>query len=56
MAKPDDLLISALHGTAMRRATEQGSMAEAVAELRDIAAGRMIFWPRLPGWPLASGP
>ena len=40
MAKPDDLLISALHGTAMRRATEQGSMAEAVVELREIAAGR----------------
>jgi hypothetical protein len=40
MATPDDLLISALHGTAMRLATQQGSMADAISELRALAAGR----------------
>lgn len=40
MASRDNLLISALHGTAMRRATEQSSIAEAVAELRELAGGR----------------
>jgi hypothetical protein len=40
MAKKDDLHISALHGTAMKLATEGGSMDDAVAELREIAGGR----------------
>lgn len=40
MAKPDVLHISALHGTAMKLATEQGSMTDAIQELRGIAAGR----------------
>lgn len=40
MATRDNLLISALHGTAMRRASEQGSMADAIDELRELAGGR----------------
>jgi hypothetical protein len=37
---PDRLLISALHGTAWRRATERGLIADAVIELHGIAQGR----------------
>jgi hypothetical protein len=37
---PDRLLLSALHGTAWRRASERASIAEAVVELRKLAAGR----------------
>jgi hypothetical protein len=40
MAKKDDLHTSALHGTAMRLATEKGSMADAVTDLRLLAGGR----------------
>jgi hypothetical protein len=40
MAKRDDLHTSALHGTAMKLATEMGSMADAVAEIRALADGR----------------
>jgi hypothetical protein len=40
MATPDNLLMSALHGTAWRAAVERRSIADAVAEIRTIAAGR----------------
>jgi len=40
MATPDDLLYSALHGTAWRYAIEQRDLAESIAELRQIAGGR----------------
>ncbi len=40
MATPDNLLMSALHGTAWRAAAEQRSIAEAVEEIRAIAGGR----------------
>lgn len=36
----DRLLATALHGTAWRRASEQGSIADAVEELRAMAGGR----------------
>jgi len=39
-ADPDRLLSSAIHGTAWRRATERGSIADAVEELMQIAGGR----------------
>jgi hypothetical protein len=40
MSTPDQLLYSALHGTAMRYAAEQRNLAELIAELREIADGR----------------
>jgi hypothetical protein len=40
MSTPDRLLSVALHGTAMRYAAEKGNLAEAIAELREMAAGR----------------
>jgi hypothetical protein len=40
MSTPDQLLYSALHGTAMRYATERGNLDESIEELRDIADGR----------------
>ena len=40
MSTPDQLLYSALHGTAMRYAAEQRNLAESIAELREIADGR----------------
>lgn len=40
MATADNLLYSALHGTAWRRASERGSIEAAVEELRSIAGGR----------------
>jgi hypothetical protein len=39
MSTPDQLLYSALHGTAMRYAAEQRDLAESIAELREIADG-----------------
>ncbi len=40
MATRDNLLSSALHGTAWRAAAEQRSIQDALAELRELAAGR----------------
>jgi hypothetical protein len=40
MSTKDQLLYSALHGTAMRYAVERRNLAESIAELREIAAGR----------------
>lgn len=40
MSTPDQLLSVALHGTAMRYAAERRSLAESIAELREIACGR----------------
>jgi hypothetical protein len=40
MSTPDQLLSVALHGTAMRYAAEKRNLAESIAELREIAAGR----------------
>jgi hypothetical protein len=40
MSTTDQLLYSALHGTAMRYAADQRNLAEAIAELREMAAGR----------------
>jgi hypothetical protein len=40
MSTKDQLLYSALHGTAMRYAAEQRDLAESIAELRKIADGR----------------
>jgi hypothetical protein len=40
MSTPDQLLSVALHGTAMRYAAEKRSLAESIAELRQIANGR----------------
>jgi hypothetical protein len=40
MSTKDQLLHSALHGTAWRRAAEQHNLAEAIAELREMAGGR----------------
>jgi hypothetical protein len=37
---PDQLLFSALHGTAMRYAAEQRNLAESIAELCEMADGR----------------
>jgi hypothetical protein len=40
MSTPDQLLLSALHGTAMRYAAERRNLDESIEELRDIADGR----------------
>jgi hypothetical protein len=40
MSTKDQLLYSALHGTAWRHAAEQHNLAEAIAELREMAGGR----------------
>jgi hypothetical protein len=40
MSTPDQLLYVALHGTAMRCATERRNLDESIEELRDIADGR----------------
>ena len=40
MATRDNLLISALHGTAMRYAVEQRALDTSIMELRSIAGGR----------------
>jgi hypothetical protein len=40
VSTPDQLLYSALHGTAVLCAAEQRNLAESIAELREIADGR----------------
>jgi hypothetical protein len=40
MSTKDQLLYSALHGTAMRYAAERRSLDESIEELREIAVGR----------------
>jgi len=40
MATPDNLLTSALHGTAWRAAVERRSLEAAISELRGLAKGR----------------
>ena len=40
MSTKDQLLYSALHGTAMRYAAERRSLDESIEELREIADGR----------------
>jgi hypothetical protein len=40
MSTPDQLLFSALHGTAMRYAAERRNLDESIEELRQIADGR----------------
>jgi hypothetical protein len=39
MSTGDQLLYSAVHGTAMRYAAEKRNLAESIAELRDLADG-----------------
>jgi hypothetical protein len=41
MSTKDRLHYSALHGTAWRHATEQHKLADAIAELRETAGGRI---------------
>jgi hypothetical protein len=41
MSTKDQLLYSALHGTAMRYAAERRDLAESIAELRQIADGHV---------------
>jgi hypothetical protein len=50
MGTKDQLLYSALHGTAMRYAAERRSLDESIEELREIAMAATTSWPR----PLAS--
>jgi hypothetical protein len=40
MSTPDQLLYSALHGTAMRYAAERRNLDESIEELRQVADGR----------------
>ena len=40
LSTPDQLLSVALHGTAMRYAAENATLAESIAELREMANGR----------------
>jgi hypothetical protein len=40
MSAKDQLLYSALHGTAMRFAAEWRDLAESIAEIRELAGGR----------------
>jgi hypothetical protein len=40
MSTKDQLLYTAVHGTAMRYAAERRNLAEAIADLREIAGGR----------------
>jgi len=40
MSTKEQLLSVALHGTAMRYAAEKSNLAEAIEELREMAAGR----------------
>jgi hypothetical protein len=40
MSTKDQLLFSALHGTAWRHAAKQHNLTDSIAELRQIAAGR----------------
>jgi hypothetical protein len=40
MSTKDQLLYSALHGTAWRHAAKQHHLADSIAELRQIAGGR----------------
>ena len=40
MSTRDQLLYSALHGTAMRFAAERRNLADAIADLRELAGGR----------------
>ena len=40
MSTKDQLLFSALHGTAWRYATERRNLADSIAELREMADGR----------------
>jgi hypothetical protein len=46
MSTKDQLLFSALHGTAMRYATERRSLDESIEELRQIADGRNDIFGR----------
>jgi hypothetical protein len=52
MSTNDQLLYSALHGTAMRYATERRSLAESISELREIADGRDDILAEAAGIPL----
>jgi len=49
MSTPDQLLYSALHGTAMRYAAERRNLDESIEELRDIADGRNDILARAAG-------
>lgn len=53
MSTRDQLLSTKLHGTAVRRAGERGSIADAVDELREMAAGRADLLAEAAG--LAAG-
>jgi hypothetical protein len=55
MSTKDQLLYSALHGTAMRYAAERRNLDESVEELRQIADGATTFLPRPPASPPGSG-
>ena len=47
MSTKDQLLRSALHGTAMRYAAERRNLDEFIEELRQIADGRNDILPKL---------
>jgi hypothetical protein len=55
MSTPDQLLYSALHGTAMRYAAERRSLDESIEELRDIADGRNDILAEAAGITAGSG-
>jgi hypothetical protein len=55
MANRDRLLYSALHGTAWRHAAEQHNLAEAITELREMAAGRNDVLAEAAGITAGSG-
>ena len=50
----DNLLYSALHGTAWRYAVEQGNLAEAIADLHQIAGGHNDILARAAGTTVGS--
>ena len=55
MSTKDQLLYSALHGTAMRYAAERRNLDEAIEELRQIADGRNDILAEAAGITAAPG-
>ena len=55
MSTQDQLLYSALHGTAMRYAAERRNLDESIEELRQIADGRNDILAEAAGSPQAPG-
>ena len=55
MSPPDQLLYTALHGTAWRHAARQHNLADSIAELREIAMAVATSWPKPLGSPRDRG-